>query len=154
MKPYKRLFKESNDFDAHTGIMSCGFAINVGDEYEITDNFKERYGHTPNDNEWKIINKDINQLEHNAMQWLKKTFKSASDEGHDGSGDLIGSIDMNTKDNKQMKLLVKHYAENPKDSGLWFESSLTYKNVKYDQAYDVKITFFDIPEEVVEMLDL
>jgi hypothetical protein len=41
---------------------------------------------------WEQINKDVLQLERNALEWLGKVFNSVRDEGHDKHEDLVGTF--------------------------------------------------------------
>jgi len=100
---------------------SCGFAIGIYGEDMIEANANELYsddrlsdgderfmtkgGTGINEAGWAQLNKDIPILERNCLDWLKKKFKSARDEGHDKYGDLIGSVWYDPADKEQLELL-------------------------------------------------
>ena len=54
---------------------------------------------------WNQLNKDIAQIERNAMTWLRKTFHNARDEGHGQHEDLIGSFWFDPLDPEQAHLI-------------------------------------------------
>ncbi len=97
----------------HTRLeATAGFTIHTDHQDLIEDNARDRFGHDGNaaerakqlkagfidargtitDRGWKQLVKDMRVLEDNGLFWLKKVFEHAREEGHDASGDLIGSI--------------------------------------------------------------
>jgi hypothetical protein len=96
---------------------SAGFAVSTYSQDLIEENanerFSERYGDSQARNKalreglirpgsatsvaitqkgWDLLNKDVLQLERNAMEWLNKVFNRARDEGHDSREDLVGTF--------------------------------------------------------------
>lgn len=157
LTPYKSVFKEG--FINEKYGFDCGFAIHTSDEATIQENwegiFFSKHGHTENvpPIDWDVLNKEIMQMETNAIQWLKKHFDSVSDEGHDKYGDLIGTVWMDGSDTKQLRLLKQHYEDDPVDGGMvTVDENMLWKNVnsEYSKAVDISITFFNVPENIKE----
>lgn len=56
---------------------------------------------------WEVLNRDVLTLERNAMAWLRRTFRSAVDHGHDSYGDLVGYVWASLADREQRKLVMQ-----------------------------------------------
>jgi len=54
---------------------------------------------------WTTLNKDVERLEINSMNWLKHKFEGAQDEGHNNYGELAGTLWYDPKDKAQLDLL-------------------------------------------------
>jgi len=106
---------------------SGGFGIGTYDEHHIESLAEERFGREYGDKNdraeqmklgnvdaegkitkrgWNQLNKDIGVLERNAMAWLRKTFNSARDEGHDSFDDLAGTFWFDTGKVNQAEMLM------------------------------------------------
>ena len=91
----------------------AGFAIGVYHQSHIEENARERidprYGDADLRREWiaagwidkkgaitakgwALLNQDIDRAEHNSLEWLRKKFQHARDDGHDSHDDLVGSF--------------------------------------------------------------
>lgn len=69
-----------------SGEYHCGFAIGVSLDDEYGEKFMV-------DDETTDLSNELSRVEHNLVVWLQKELGAkARDEGHDSSGDLIGSI--------------------------------------------------------------
>jgi hypothetical protein len=129
-------------------MMKAGF---VGHQGEITDRG------------WEQLNKDISTLERNALAWLRKTFISASDQGHGSDGDLFGGLSFDPRSVKQARNIYYGAREGRQEridftdtSHGDFAGSGAWKGVS-DFGQDVlggHITFFDIqPPEAMEVAE-
>jgi len=107
---------------------SAGFSISVYNQDLIEENAKDhystQYGGDPEDRAKALrkgfinekaeitrkgfdqLNTDIQRLELNSMKWMRNTFDSARDEGHDSFGDLIGTFWFDPKKVKQAWLVT------------------------------------------------
>jgi hypothetical protein len=91
----------------------AGFAIGIYSQQLIEENALERFGPRWGEREyreralkegwvdeegaitakgWELLNEDIDRIELNSLTWLRDTFGSAVDHGHDRYGDLVGSF--------------------------------------------------------------
>lgn len=109
---------EAGERKMNASEKSCGFAISIYDQSMIEENAAERVreegtegfgrlvtkkGEITNAG-WDQLNKDVSQLERNSLNWLKKKFGGARDDGHD-SDDLVGSVWYDPENTEQMELL-------------------------------------------------
>lgn len=159
---------------------SAGFAIHTDHEDVIKDNARERFGPDYGDPKdrakalktgfvdaqgkitdrgWEQLNKDFRTLENNALAWLRKTFGRASDQGHDSSGDLIGSLSFDPRSVKQARNIYMGSQEGAQEridfndaSYGDFAGSGAWKGVSDfgQQVLGGHITFFDVqPREAL-----
>lgn len=112
---------------------SAGFSIAIYAEHLIEDNARDRFsrrarhgdaeadaearshaiqaGYWNGEDEeitekgWETLNEDVLKLERNALAWLRKNFASAHDEGHDGYGDLVGTVYFDKNNERQSELI-------------------------------------------------
>ncbi len=107
---------------------TAGFAIDCGSQAMIEDFARERFresaregddfkklavdsGYMTADGEitdagWVVLNDDTAKIERNCLAWLKKNFPGGvRGEGHDGHGDLIGTLWWSPRSKKQRELL-------------------------------------------------
>jgi len=163
---------------------TAGFAVTTDHEDVIKDNARERFGPDYGDAKdraammkaglvdaqgkitdrgWEQLNKDISTLERNALAWLRKTFISASDQGHGSDGDLIGGLSFNPRSVKQAQNIYMGAREGRQeridfsDTGYGdFAGSGAWNGVS-NFGQDVlggNITFFDIqPPEAIEIAE-
>lgn len=159
---------------------SAGFAIHTDHEDVIKDNAREHFGPDYGeaadraktmkaglvdatgkitDRGWAVLNKDFKTLENNSLSWLRKVFGRASDQGHDSSGDLIGSTSFNPRNATQAHNLVvgKNERVDFSDASYGdFARSGAWKGVSpFGQSVlGGHITFFDIqPPEALEIAE-
>ena len=152
------------------GTGDAGFAIHTDHEDVIKDNAREHFGPDYGDDAdrakalkgglvdakgeitrhgWEVLNKDFRTLENNSLAWLRKVFGRASDQGHDSSGDLIGSLSFNPRNATQAHNIVvgKNERVDFSDASYGdFARSGAWKGVS-DFGQSVlggHITFFDI----------
>ena len=150
---------------------TAGFAISTDHQDVIEENARERFGPDYGDAKdrarvmkvglvdaagkitnrgWEQLNKDIRQLEENALGWLRKVFGRASDQGHDSHGDLIGGLSFDPRlpkhadnivvgKNERIDFNDATYGDFAKSSGAWKGISKFGQEVLGGQ-----ITFFDI----------
>jgi len=137
-----------------------GFSIYTSQEDIIKDNAKER-GIKLTNHAWEQINKDISQLEKNAMKLLSQNGFIIRDEGH-GDSDLVGSAwlryiathqlpDYVVVDPRALDVMKALKWDNqistssgtiddiPGSSAIWKDVSEVGK-----QVLDVSISFFDV----------
>lgn len=158
----------------------AGFAIHTDHEDVIKDNAREHFGPDYGDaadrakalkgglidaegeitrHGWEVLNKDFRTLENNSLAWLRKVFGRASDQGHDSSGDLIGSISFNPRNATQAHNIVvgKNERVDFSDASYGdFARSGAWKGVSNfgQSVLGGHITFFDIqPPEAFEIAE-
>lgn len=146
-----------------------GFAISTYDERQIESNAEERFSPRYGDADdrakalkaklidskgkitahgWEVLNKDVLLLEHNSMAWLKKTFVSARDEGHDSHGDLAGTFFFDPSNENQVRLV--EMGENERidmtDGSYGDLSHTVFKGVSSfgEALLGGRITFYDV----------
>lgn len=159
---------------------SSGFAIHTDNQGVIEDNARDRFGPDYGDaaertkamkaglvdaqgkiteRGWEQLNKDIRRLEDNALGWLRKTFGRAADQGHDSTGDLIGSVSFDPRSVKQARNIYMGAQERIdfSDTGYGdFAGSGAWKGVsRFGQdVLGGHITFFDVqPPEAIEIAE-
>lgn len=110
-KVASELIKISKLLIADEDHLDCGFAIRTNDEYDIKDNFKDRYDREPTKKEWREINKDTERIERNAMKHLDKVLDWARDEGHNSNDELVGSCGARWDNKKGLKFIERYYED-------------------------------------------
>ncbi len=163
-----------------TSAADAGFAIHTDHEDVIKDNARDHFGPDYGDaaerakmmkaglvdatgkitdRGWEVLNKDFRTLETNALTWLRKIFGRASDQGHDSSGDLIGSVSFNPRNATQAHNVVvgKNERVDFSDASYGdFARSGAWKGVSNfgQSVLGGHITFFDIqPPEAFEIAE-
>lgn len=134
--------------------LTGGFAINTSSEDIIEQNFSERRGREPNDKEWEQIGKDVMKIESNAVNYLKKVLGNARDEGHDSSGDLLGTFWCDWSNKKGLEMVFAHHEESDPNELSGEEDSALYKGVSKDglDGVDARLQFFAIDQDDLERL--
>lgn len=152
-----------------------GFAISTYQEGHVDDNARERFGPSYGDPEdrakmmrtglvdaeggitskgWDLLNKDISQLEHNALKWLKDTFDGARDDGHDRYDDLVGGFWFDLDKPHQVEMLDVGLDEriDMSDSSYGDLANVVWKGVSEfgESVLGGAIHFFDISDDVKE----
>jgi hypothetical protein len=160
-------------------IMNIGFAIITSDFEYVQDCITEDVEYNREDKDmdtlinaglitdsgevtqlgWDTLNEDSMKIERNVLNYLKETFVFASDEGHDSGGDLIGSLDINVNDSKQLEAIDGEFiSENSRiihSDNFTNEESIKFINgiSDFGKMYlEVEIEYFDIPPELEEKL--
>lgn len=103
----------------------CAFGISTYEQRHVEDNARDRFGPRCDDRAeqrkmvkakfityegditphgWDVLNADTDKLENNAMKWLKATFISASDHGHNND-ELVGSVEFDTSNENHCYLI-------------------------------------------------
>lgn len=134
--------------------LTGGFAINTSDEKVIEDNFRDRRGREPNGKEWEQIGKDLMKIESNAVKYLKKVLGNASDEGHNSSGDLLGSFWCDWSNKKGLETVFAHHEESDPNELSSEEDSALFNGVSKEglDGVNVSIYFFAIDPDDLEQL--
>lgn len=161
----------------------AGFAIGVYDQRNIEDNAWERFGPKWGEKEhrdramqdglvdaegkitqkgWDLIGDDSWQLEDNAMKWMRKTFRSAQDQGHDQHGDLVGSFTFDPT-NPDHAWLVELASPSPGRNERIDMTDASYGDLAHTAFDGVSdfgasvlggaITFFDVKPEDMEAIE-
>ena len=161
-----------------TDEYSAGFSIHTDHEDVIADNAGERFGSRYGDASeraeamaegwvdakgnitskgWQILNKDIAQLERNSVAWLRSTFVSARDEGHDRDGDLIGAVWFDLDAPAQVEALDMGLREriDMNDPSYGDLSKSVWKGVSRfgESVLGGAIHFFDVSKGLVEEIE-
>lgn len=108
-------------------ILDGWFSISTGEESNIDDRARERFGLEGDDPErrqdylrknfvdkegsitrkgWDVLSEDVGRLERNALEWLRKILEGATDEGHGDFGDLIGGFWFDARNPKQLEIVL------------------------------------------------
>lgn len=134
---------EATEFPIHwaTGEFgTVGFAISVGDEYILKANAEEK------GIDWNAVTtdklvEDANKLERRAMDYLRKRFGRANDEGH-SDDELIGTIDIRDEAAANDVREVLDRGERLTESvGLNLPIDF-YNGLNYPEIYSVEIDLF------------
>jgi len=140
----------------NTEEFECGFSITTSSEYVLKENFIERRGREPNDEEWEQINKDVSIAECNALRYIREKLGNACDEGHCGDGDLIGSCWTKWENRDALELIVRYHVDYGQEIDLPGDPILNaYKDVSEVgmDAFDVRISFFSGDDDDLERLE-
>jgi hypothetical protein len=158
----------------------AGFAITTYDQRTIEGNALERFGPKWGDPEdlrkamgdgwvdangaitqagWDQLIEDINQIERNAMAWMKGTFTDARDEGHQHD-DLVGTFWFDPADYEQARLVElasdigRHERIDMVDAsyGDLADSAMNGVSDFGASVLGGHITFFDVKPEDMEAL--
>jgi hypothetical protein len=80
---------------------------------------------------WDRLVADSMKLETNSIEWLRKTFESARDEGHDVQGDLVGEVWFDPRDPDQVEEIYIGLDEriDMSDSSYGSLANVVWKNV-------------------------
>ena len=139
--------------DDEEGELYCGFAIVTDSQDVIEDNFRDRRGREPSDEEWKQINKDVQTVERNAVAYLNKVLGQVRDEGH-SDDDLIGSVWCPWTNKEGLEIIWTNRDEAGHQELSNKESIAFFKGVSKVglDAFDARFYFFDIESEDMERL--
>jgi hypothetical protein len=159
----------------------AGFAISVNDQRDIEDNAHSTFGPKHGEQEdrdramkagvvdsegritqkgWDQLGNDITRIERNSMAWMRKTFVSARDEGHDKYSDLTGSFWFDPANHEQARL-VELAADTGRQERIDMQDSSygDLANAAFTGVSDFgssvlggSITFFDVKPEDMDAL--
>lgn len=113
-----------------------GFSISTADEFYIGSNLRDR-GIEETDEVWEQINRDVSQLERNAVRLLLSNDFSVSEYGHDQYG-LSGSLWVEYKNRKTFQVIkeVLDHGE-PWSTGSGSIGALEGSEHLYDEVSDI-----------------
>jgi hypothetical protein len=103
---------------------------------------------------WRVLNKDVQKLELNSMEWLRKIFENARDEGHSGDDKaLVGTFWFDTSNKNQVDLIElginEHIDINDVSYGDFWKGVSDFGRSVLGGA----INFFDIDADVMKEIE-
>lgn len=132
-------------------IKNIGFAIITSDEDAITHNYASNVdGGEINKSEWDQINEDVRQMEINVLSWLRDKLEGARDEGHGNDGALIGTTWYDSENSEQVDFVMSHALQADNFDSDYFNEFYKGLSELGEYTIDVRIEFFDIPDEDYE----
>jgi hypothetical protein len=158
--------------------VDLGWAFDVG-SHTIESNLSDLFYNGPEDDEvaewvtqgWVTPDGELTRegtdeltdgllrMERNFIQWMKKTYSGARDEGHGPGDELVGTFWLDTGDRKQLKQLGQFTDANERNDEYelidheFYEPEI-YKGVSSLAARlaDLTTIYFNVPEWLAEMI--
>jgi hypothetical protein len=105
---------------------------------------------------WAVLNKDVQKLELNSMEWLRKTFENAREEGHNDD-ELVGTFwfDASNKHQAEMVEMGVHERIDMSDASFGDLAKSVWSGVSWfgQAVLGGAISFFDIDADAMEEIE-
>ena len=136
--------------------LNVGFAIRTGEQSTIDEWFEESFGRPPNEKDWATLHKDIERIERNGAEFLRKKLGgTVVPEGSSGDeAEVVGTCHVKWSNREALEYVHGYYMDwHPRDTDTETAEALVEGTSELVSALNPEIEFFGIEEADMERIE-